>query len=158
MPSRKTRLTECLPGVALVDQAEWERLRAQLAPISDSYLRHLLRDSGVALTPEVEGVRQESFAQLERTLLSATRAAAVLEAKRHAELARRSPKANRAVKTEMIEWMRVWLEAPGVFALWLRLRKATPEFRQLLASEAGDPAKNRKKSLPAHTESALPDR
>ena len=138
MPSRKTRLTELLAGVPLVDEAEWARLREALAPVSEGYLRRLLRQSGLPLTPGVEGVRQEDFAQLERTLLTASRPA-VIEAKRHAELARRSRKANQAVKTEMIEWMRVWLESPGVFALWVKLRKATPEFAQLTAVRSTEP-------------------
>lgn len=139
MQSRKVRLTELLAGVPQVDGEEWQRLRAALAPISESYLRRLLRQSGVQLTPEVEGVRQEDFEQLERTLLAATHPAAVREAKRHAELARRSPKANRAVKTEMIEWMRVWLETPEVFPLWVKLRKATPAWKALTAVRSSEP-------------------
>jgi hypothetical protein len=138
VPSRKARLTDLLAGVTLVDHAQWEHLRATLAPISDSYLRHLLRDSGVPLTAEVEGIRQENFAELERTLLAATARAPVLEAKRHAELARRSPNVDRAVKTEMIEWMRVWLETPDAFPVWVKLRKATPEWRDL--TEVRSPA------------------
>ena len=131
MPSKKTRLSEYLGSVALVDRTVWDRLRASLAPISDGYLRRLLRASGVPLTPEVEGVRQENFSQLERTLLATKDPAAVREAKQHAELARRSPNANRAVKTEMIEWMRVWLETPSAFPVWVRLRKVAPEFQNL---------------------------
>ncbi len=122
-----------------MDGEEWQRLRAALAPISESYLRRLLRQSGVQLTSEVEGVRQEDFEQLERTLLAATHPAAVREAKRHAELARRSPKANRAVKTEMIEWMRVWLETPELFPLWVKLRKATPAWRALTEVRSSEP-------------------
>jgi len=136
VPSRKTRLTEYLEGLARVDRAEWNRLRQLLAPISEGYLRRLLRASSVPLTPDVEGVRQENFVQLERTLLAASDPQPVLEAKRHAELARRSPNVDRAVKNEMIEWMRVWLESPGLFATWVRLRKATPAFQQLSASAA----------------------
>lgn len=131
MRSRKTWLTELLVDVPVVDHAQWERLRRQLAPISDAYLRRLLRQSGKPLAPAVEGVRQEDFAQLERTLLAVTDPAAVREAKRHATLALRSPKANRAVKREMIEWMRVWLETPAAFPVWMRRRKNTPEFRRL---------------------------
>lgn len=139
MPSRKVRLTEYLAGVDLVDWPKWQSLHAALAPISGAYLRKLLRQSGVALSPQVEGVRQEDFEQLERTLLATRDPAAVLEAKRHAELARRSPNAHRAVKTEMIEWMRVWLETPSAFPVWVRLRKATQEFRALTAIQSSEP-------------------
>ncbi len=131
MRSKKLRLTELVSGVALVNTVEWERLRAELAPISESYLRRLLRASGVPMTPEVEGVRQEDFAALERTLLATTDPAAVRLAKRHAELARRSPRANQAVKTEMIEWMRVWLETRDAFAVWVKRRKSTREWQDL---------------------------
>ena len=67
MRSKKLRLTELLAGVVRVDAVERERLRLELAPISYSYLRRLPRASGVPLTPDVEGVRQEDFAALERT-------------------------------------------------------------------------------------------
>ena len=62
-------------------------------PISDGYLRRLLRASGTALHPLVEGVRQEDFAGLERTLLALLgeerRAARtlIIEAKQHARWA-----------------------------------------------------------------------
>ena len=120
-----------------VDAVERERLRAELAPISESYLRKLLRACGVPLTAAVEGERQEDFAALERTLLAATDRAAVLLAKRHAELVCRSSRGNRPVKTEMpvkiemIEWMRVWLETPDAFAVWVKLRKSTAEWQAL---------------------------
>lgn len=130
MQSKKARLNDLLAGLALVDEAQWRHLLTTLAPISPTYLRHLLRSSGVPLTPEVEGVRQENFAELERTLLTATRAA-VLEARRHAQFALRSPNVDRAVKQEMLEWMRVWLETPEAFEVWVKLRKATPAFRAL---------------------------
>lgn len=121
--------------------AEWRELAKRLAPVSESYLRRLLRDSGVALYPSVEGVRQDSFEELERTLLalaaeySAARATgdheradfcrrAVLAGKDHARLAsRKAPPGRRADKEEMVAWMLVWLENPEAFPVWLRLRK-----------------------------------
>lgn len=91
----------------------------------------------------VEGIRQDSFEDLERTLLAigreyASAAAAgdrrraqacrrlVIEAKEHARWVLRSPKAGpekKAEKEEMLFWMLTWLENPGVFEGWLRLRK-----------------------------------
>jgi hypothetical protein len=44
-----------------IGEPEWQALLRLLAPVSESYLRRLLRESGVPLTPLVEGVRQESF-------------------------------------------------------------------------------------------------
>ncbi len=107
-----------------------QELRALLAPVSQSYLRRLLRESGVPLDPLVEGVRQTSFEELERTLLAlgeCDRAAArrlIIEAKDHARLAmRRMEGEARAAKEEMILWMLTWLENPDAFPVWLRLRK-----------------------------------
>lgn len=121
----------------------WNRLRAELQPISDSYLRHLFRHNGIPLDPLVEGVRQHDLEELERTLLAlcevyeAAREAGnretamqcrrlVIEAKTHARMAlRRGVEA----KGEMVEWMLVWLENPGVFPTWVRLRKAATAAR-----------------------------
>jgi hypothetical protein len=130
-----------------VGEAQWRDLRERLAPISDSYLRRLLRATGLPLAPLVEGVRQDSLEELERTLLAlereylaAVRAGeheragacrhAVIEAKDHARLALRNPKtdpAKAARKREMILWMLTWLENPGVFPAWLALRKSAVE-------------------------------
>jgi hypothetical protein len=98
--------------------------------VSESYLRRLVRECGIPLDPLVEGVRQSSFGELERTLLALAavdRAAArrlVIEAKDHARLAsRRLAGSARADREEMILWMLTWLENPDAFPVWLRLRK-----------------------------------
>ena len=111
-----------------------DRIAQALAPISERYLRELLRASGAPLHPLVEGVRQDTLENLERTLIalaglyeSGTPAerklyrAEVIQAKDHARfVARREPSAERE---ERIEWMLVWLENPGVFRVWVSLRK-----------------------------------
>lgn len=128
---------------AEIGEHEWQALSAELAPISESYLRKLLRETSAPLAPLVEGVRQDSFEHLERTLLAlegeyesaaASRDAGrmarcrrlVITAKDHARwAARRStsdPKKG-PEKEEMVQWMVVWLENPGVFEQWVRLRR-----------------------------------
>ena len=50
----------------------------------------------------------------------------VIQSKDHARLAAWNPRTNpvrRAQKEEMVGWMLVWLENPGVFSEWVRLRK-----------------------------------
>ncbi len=123
----------------MVGEAEWETLLRMLAPVPESYLRRLLRDfsrdSGVPLAPIVEGVRQESFAALESSLLkllteyekgdAAQRSRVrrlVIEAKDHARLAARKPERSEE-KQEMILWMLTWLENPPLFPDWVRLRR-----------------------------------
>ncbi len=68
---RRTELAHWLETVKpeQVGEAEWDELRRQLAPVSESYLRKLLRESGVPLAALVEGVRQETLEALESSLL-----------------------------------------------------------------------------------------
>lgn len=118
----------------LIGEAEFDRLRIALAPVSESYLRKLLRDSGVPLAPMIQGVRQSSLEELEETLLvlldeyekgDAMRRAAVrklvITAKDHARWALRR---GHATKEEMVLWMMTWLENPPVFRDWVKLRRA----------------------------------
>ncbi len=87
------------------------------------------------LAPLVAGVRQDSLADLERSLLDLyneyeraegdkprQRACRrlVIEAKDHARWALRR---GHTEKEEMILWMLTWLENPGVFPGWVELRK-----------------------------------
>src|ERR1022692_2675220 len=101
---------------------EFERLKEELRPISESYLRKLLRDSGVALAPMVEGVRQSNLGALELSLLAllveyesgddAHRRAVrklVITAKDHAKWTH---------KEENLLWLTTWLENPPLFPAW----------------------------------------
>jgi hypothetical protein len=118
-----------------VCEAEWRELLGVLSPISESYLRKLLRESGVVLAPMVEGVRQGSLDELETSLLrllseyesgdAARRAAVrrlVITAKDHARWAVRKSR-EPADKEEMTLWMITWLENPPLFPEWVRLRR-----------------------------------
>jgi len=133
-PGRRAELELWLNRVKpeVVGEAEWTALLKDLAPVSESYLRKLLRESGVPLAPLVEGVRQDSLDRLETSLLTmldeyeagkqTPSRQAVITAKDHARLAARKPE-KRAEKDEMILWMITWLENPPLFRDWLRLRK-----------------------------------
>jgi hypothetical protein len=124
-----------------ITEHERDELAALLAPVSAGYLRKLLRASRVPLAPLVEGVRQDSLAELERTLLQLEREYEagqarrsrdlVIEAKNHARWAlRKLAPEQKAIKEEMVLWMLTWLENPPAFPEWLQLRKrvtpATP--------------------------------
>jgi hypothetical protein len=124
----------------VIGDREWEELKALLAPISENYLRKLLRDSSAPLEPLIEGVRQESLDALETSLgklleeyqrsdrgrqMRVRRA--VLMAKDHARWASgpgEKDAGKRAEKQEMTLWMTVWLENPPLFVEWVRLRRA----------------------------------
>jgi hypothetical protein len=120
---------------ARIGEREWAMLHVELAPVSGSYLRRLLRASGVPLSPLVEGVRQETFEALESSLLNmlqeyehgdaalhASIRRLVIEAKDHARWAARNPE-KRAEKEEMALWMLTWLENPPLFPQWVKLRR-----------------------------------
>jgi hypothetical protein len=114
---------------SLIGQDEFEQLAKDLAPVSESYLRKLLRESGVPLAPMVEGVRQSNLGVLELSLLAllaeyesgyaehrkAVRKL-VVSAKEHARW---------AGKQEHVLWLATWLENPPLFPAWARLRKET---------------------------------
>ena len=144
-PSKKTRLREYLAerNLSAITEWEWRELITHIAPVSESYLRRLVADAGISVEAPFGGVRQKTFAELERSLLEMeevyTRASdagdgtraqlcrnAVIQAKDHARLAARGAKTSpekKAQKEEMIQWMLVWLENPGIFPAWVKLRK-----------------------------------
>jgi hypothetical protein len=113
----------------LIGQEEFEQLVEELGPISESYMRKLLRDSGAPLAPMVEGVRQSNLGVLELSLLAllaeyesgdAVHRQAVrklvITAKEHARWRE---------KQENVLWLTTWLENPPLFPAWARLRKET---------------------------------
>jgi len=119
-----------------VRDAEFAAIRDALAPVSERYLRELLRGSGYPLDPLVEGVLQDDFQHLERTLralqeiyLGGERQrsrAAVIAAKDHARFALKRLAADptrAALKEEMLLWLMTWLENPPLFADWVEIRK-----------------------------------
>jgi hypothetical protein len=143
--SKKSRLAEYLSEnhLTAVTERDWHAIIERLAPVSESYVRHLLAETGIPVEQPFAGVRQKSFEELEQSLIemeevyvraraSGDRGRAqvcrnvVIQAKDHARLAARSSKSSpqkKLEKEEMIQWMLVWLENPGVFAAWVRLRK-----------------------------------
>lgn len=135
MPSRKpgkrSELAAWLDRTRprLVGEKEFAELQRDLAPVSESYLRKLLRESGVPLSATVEGVRQSNLDELEASLLAMLREyetgntavrRLVITAKDHARwAARRKP----GEKEEMLLWLMTWLENPPVFPEWVKLRR-----------------------------------
>jgi hypothetical protein len=126
-----------------ITEAVFGDLLREFAPVSENYLRRLLRETGIPMAALAEGIRQDSFENLERTLLemeceyaeametgNASRARAcrrlVIAAKDHARFSLASPRLaedQRAAKREMLLWLLTWLENPGIFPAWLALRK-----------------------------------
>lgn len=126
-----------------ITEAVWQDLLKYLAPVSESYLRDLLRASQLPFDQPYAGIRQHTWEELEQSLLemqqvyagavaggSRDRASAcrrqVIAAKDRARFLARNPgiaPEKRAEKDEMVQWMLVWLENPEVFPAWVAARK-----------------------------------
>ena len=128
---------------AAITEAVWRDLAQRLAPVSESYLRDLLRATGLPFDQPYAGIRQHTFTELEQSLremLEVYRQAMaggdreraryarrqVIGAKDHAKFLAhnpRTPAEKAAQKQEMAQWMLVWLENPEVFPAWVEARK-----------------------------------
>ncbi len=128
---------------AAITGAVWQEIARRLAPVSESYLRDLLRATGLPFDQPYAGIRQHSFADLEESLeamrqvYTAARESGdalrarhcrrqVIAAKDRARFAARNPRTapeKKAEKEEMAQWMLVWLEDPELFPAWVTARK-----------------------------------
>ena len=129
------------PGA--ITGAVWRGLLERFAPVSESYLRDLLRQTGLPFEQPYAGVRQHTFEELEQSLRDLlvvyTEAAGagdrdlarycrrqVIAAKDRAKFLAANPSTipeKQAEKSEMAQWMLVWLENPEVFPAWVDARK-----------------------------------
>jgi hypothetical protein len=149
VPSRnrsvKQRLRDYLVAnqPAAITEAIWRHLLQTLAPVSESYLRDLLRATGLPFDQPYAGIRQHTFEELERSLLDVLRVyrealsagqrdrarycrRQVIAAKDRAKWMAVNPRTTtekRTQKGEMAQWMLVWLENPEVFPAWVDARK-----------------------------------
>ena len=128
---------------AALTEAVWHHLLQSLAPVSESYLRDLLRATGLPFDQPYAGIRQHTFEELEQSLvdmLQVYREAIsggqrerarycrrqVIAAKDRAKFLAITPGTTpekRTQKEEMAQWMLVWLENPEVFPAWVDARK-----------------------------------
>jgi hypothetical protein len=133
-------------NAAAIDEATAAEAAAALPGVSTKSLREAFLASALPLAPVVEGVRQDSVENLERTLgtLAAEYAvsapdrqklirAIVITARQHAGWAERNRKldaAKREEKAEAVLWLRTWLENPPLFPAWAAIRVKTLDARQ----------------------------
>jgi hypothetical protein len=128
---------------AAITEAVWQDLLERLTPVSESYLRDLLRSTGLPFDQPYAGIRQHTLEELEQSLremltvyadatASGNRERArycrrqVIGAKDRARYLMHNPHTDREKrerKEEMAQWMLVWLENPEVFPAWVDARK-----------------------------------
>ena len=126
-----------------ITEAVWQTLLMRLAPVSESYLRDLLRETGLPFEQPYAGVRQHTFDELEQSLRELGRVFAdatstgdreraryarrqVIAAKDRARFLADNPRTapdKQGQKQEMVQWMLVWLDNPLVFPAWVDARK-----------------------------------
>jgi len=120
-------------GWTHLGEAEWNEIRDALPDISES----IIRESGLKISAPWSGLNTHSLEALNGDLrafcrVHETRAdlrrycrEQVIRAKERARWAAKNPKLEenkRAMKSEMVEWMLVWLDDPAVFPVWAQLR------------------------------------
>ena len=147
--SVKQRLRDYLAAnqPAAITEAVWHQLLQNLAPVSESYLRDLLRATGLPFDQPYAGIRQHTFEELEQSLVDVLQVyrealsagqrdrarycrRQVIAAKDRAKFLAITPRTTpekRTKKEEMAQWMLVWLENPEVFPAWVEARKKTTE-------------------------------
>ena len=126
-----------------ITESVWRDLLQRLAPVSEGYLRDLLRATGLPFEQPFAGIRQHTFDELEQSLrdmlvvyteslAAGNRERArycrrqVIGAKDRAKFLARNPGTAPEKKTQkeaMAQWMLVWLENPEVFPAWVDARK-----------------------------------
>lgn len=127
--TKRARLAEWIEreNPALIGPLEFKALRESLAPVSENYLRKLLRDSKVPLAPVIEGVRQSTLEELESSLLALLKEYESGDAA-HRTIVRKlvimaKDHARWTHKEENSLWLTTWLENPPLFPAWAKLRR-----------------------------------
>ena len=128
--------------IRLIAANRWTRIgeseRAILVAAIPNLSAADLRRSPVPVDPPWQGVVQRTLEDLESSLRAFSEIYAgradlrrfcrneVIRAKDHARLAsrnRRLSEDKRRMKSEMVEWMLVWLDDPAMFSTWVDLRR-----------------------------------
>ena len=126
--TKRAKLALLIEGKTRIDEEDFQHLLSELRPISESYLRKLLRESGVPLVPMVTGVHQSNLEELESTLLALlaeyeTGDAVRKQAVRKLVIAAKD-RAKWTHKEENQLWLTTWLENPPLFRAWAKIRAA----------------------------------
>jgi hypothetical protein len=118
-----------------IHAAEWDLLRQNF---SEGSLREWLADVGLPVDQPYRGVESKTLEALQASLTSMAELyqhdpalrkhcrATVIAAKDRTRFASKNQKVDavkRALKSEMVEWMLVWLDDPAMFPAWAAIRQ-----------------------------------
>jgi hypothetical protein len=121
-------------GWTAIGETEWNELRAGLPGVSETTIRR----AGMPIAQPWRGVAQHTLDELDSSLREMSGVYArrpdlrrycrdqVIAAKDRARWVSRGQYASedqRVLKTEMVEWMLVWLGDPAMFAGWAEMRR-----------------------------------
>lgn len=84
------------------------------------------------LIKKLEKLRQRAETSGDQAALHQVRTVAV-DGRQQAELLAKDRKLSqreRAEQAEIVEWLKLWIQTPGLFADWLELRRRSPEFQK----------------------------
>ncbi|MDX6290058.1 MAG: hypothetical protein QOH42_1857 [Blastocatellia bacterium] len=84
------------------------------------------------LIKKLEKLRQRAETSGDQAALHQVRTVAV-NGRQQAELLAKDRKLSqeeRAEQAEIVEWLKLWIQTPGLFADWLELRRRSPEFQK----------------------------
>ena len=126
----------------IVASNHWTRIgeseRAALLVLIPDLTSADLKRIDIPVDEPWQGVNQKTFDDLESSLVAFCEIYSsrpdlrpfcrreVIRAKDHARLAsrnRHSSEEKRRVKSEMVEWMLIWLDDPAIFPTWVQLRR-----------------------------------
>lgn len=133
MGRAKVDFDKLLAGVGFVTPEVFSTLLLE-SGLSASYLRRRLLERGQEIHVLIEGVRQDSQANLERTLTALAAVyenqpsearQRVLESRMHLDFALRKDPGN-PLRQIVLLHLRTWLENPPVYPLWVSLQKKKP--------------------------------
>ena len=125
-------------GWTSIGEAEWNELKAALPDVSETTIGR----AGIPIAQPWRGVAQHTLEELESSLRELSEVYAgrpdlrrycrdrVIAAKDRARWVARSAHAmedKRRLKTEMADWMLVWLDDPAMFPTWAGMRRGRME-------------------------------
>lgn len=122
--TKKVRVREYVAsrGWTLLGETEWHELRSALADISES----TVRAAGIPIAQPWLGVVQHSFEDLQQSLSELSAVYAVRpDLRRYCrdQVIVAKSRARRGSRSEMVEWMLVWLDDPSMFEAWAEIRR-----------------------------------